>query len=195
VKRGDFPEPTYILELPKPICIEGDEYADPHQEFSTVHLVPSDATNRSMRALINSEIWVTVTEPMAANTGHHHAPLVAWVTEVSKSYDITTEYGTAATTVRGFYEALSAGSGDQAATFIIQDKRVGPFSPKAMTAFYGNLREPLELVSLEQKSADTFLVRYNFRSKSGWCNGRAVVSTVNRSGSNFISSIKALDGC
>jgi hypothetical protein len=112
----------------------------------------------------------------------------------SNAYD-NSGYRTAATTVRGFYEALSAGNGHQAATFIVPEKRTGPFSPMAMTDFYGKLVEPLELVSLVQNGTNTFFVGYHFKGNSGQCNGRAIVSTVSRNRGDFISSIKALDGC
>lgn len=195
VRKGDFPEPTYILELDDPICIEGDDNADPTKPFSTVHLVPEDATAGALRALVNSRVDVSLTEPMAANTGHHHAPLVAWVAAVAKTYDMSEDYGTPATVVRGFYQALEAGSGEEAAKFIVPERRSGPFAPAAMTAFYGHLAEPLQLISLDRGEAGQFLVRYAFRSPSGRCNGRALVSTVKRSGAYFISSIRALDGC
>ena len=133
--------------------------------------------------------------PLGANTAHHHAPLVAWVTDISKAYDMTSENGTPATTVRAFYEALSAGSGDQAASFIVPERRFGPFSPDAMTKFYGALIEPLKLISVDPGGANNFVVRYNFRSSAGRCTCRAEVSIVNRNGSNFIYSIRALTGC
>ena len=134
--------------------------------FSTVHLVETEGTAKALRALVNSDVDVTLTEGMPANTGHHHAPLVAWVSDIEKSSDMTAEYGTAATTVRGFYEALGAGSGDEAARFIVPERRVGPFAPEAMSAFYGNLIEPLRVVSLQPNGPNRFLVRYHFRSRS-----------------------------
>ena len=195
VRKGDYPESTYILQLANPICLTGDDFADPSRMFSTVHLVPSDATAGALRVLVGSEVDVALEQPMAAQTGHHHAPLVAWVAAVSKATDPTAEYGTAATAVRGFYLALAAGSGDQASAFIAPELRVGPFSPSAMTAFYGGLVEPLQLISIDPAGPETFLARYQFRSRTGRCNGRAIVSTINRGGVNYISSIRALDGC
>jgi hypothetical protein len=38
VRRGDTPEPSYILELAKPICAEGDEFVDPAKQVDRVHL-------------------------------------------------------------------------------------------------------------------------------------------------------------
>jgi len=195
VRKGDHPEPTYILRLSDPICITGDDFADPSRMFSIVHLVPSDATAGALRGLVGAEVDVVLKEPMAAHTGHHHAPLVAWVETVSKAADMTAEYGAAARTVRGFYDALAAGNGDQAAAFIVPERRIGPFSPAAMTDFYGGLVEPLRVISVDVAGPGAFLVRYEFRSRAGRCNGRAIVSTVSRGGANYILSIRALDRC
>ena len=118
-----------------------------------------------------------------------HAPLVASVESVSKAGDA------AATVVRGFYGALAAGRGDRAAEFVVPERRFGPFSPAAMTAFYGALPERLQVISLDATGPNTFLVRYRFRSKGGLCTGRGVVSTVSRDGANYISSIQAPEGC
>jgi hypothetical protein len=196
VRKGDYPEPTYILTLPDPICLTGDpDFADPSHMFVTVQLLPTDATAASLRALVGAEVDVTLTEPMPAMTGHHHAPLLGSVGEIAKADDPTSEYGTAATSVRGFYTALAAGSGEEAAKFIVPERRVGAFAPRAMSDYYGSLLEPLRLVSLDPSGPDRFLVRYQFRGRAGRCNGSAVVQTVTRGGSHFISSIRALDGC
>jgi hypothetical protein len=195
VRKDDSPEPTYILQLSDPICITGDDSADPNRMFSTIHLMPSDATEGALRSLVGADVYVTLKDPMAANTGHHHAPLVAWVEGVWKAADKSAEYGAATTTVRGFYDALAAGSGDQASAFIVPERRSGPFAPAAMTAFYGGLLERLRVISVEPTGLNAFLVRYQFRSRAGRCNGRAIVSTVSRGGANYITSIRALDGC
>lgn len=49
--------------------------------------------------------------PMAAETGHHHEPLVARATSIrlARPMSFIDEYGTAATTIRAFYDALLAG--------------------------------------------------------------------------------------
>jgi hypothetical protein len=196
VQKGDTPEPGYILKLPGPICLTGDDFADPTIQFSEVQLVETDKTAGAMKSLVNSNVDVVLSQPMAAETGHHHRPLVAWVTDIFPINDITTEYGTAATTVRAFYYALAAGNGDDAASFIVPEKRIkGPFSASEITRFYGNLVEPLSLVDLKQSGSNEYLVRYRFRSSTGQCDGRAIVRTVARGGRNFIGSIRALDGC
>jgi hypothetical protein len=182
VKQGDTPEPIYVLRLSQPICLTGDEFADPTQPFFEVQLVPRDETAKAMRSLVNSNVSVTLTQPMAAETGHHHRPLVAWVTAISPATaieptdDFTKDYGTAATSVRAFYYALGDGNRDQAAQFIVPERRRGPFSPGEMTRFYGDLVESLRLLSITPVAPDEYLVRYTFGSKTGRCNGRALVT-------------------
>lgn len=195
VQRGDMPEPGYVLQLPEPICLSGDEFADPRKMFSEVQLVEMDKTATALRSLLNRNVTVELSQPMAAETGHHHRPLVAWVKDIVVADDVTREYGTAATAVRGFYYALASGNGGEAANFIVPERRKGPFSADQMTRFYGGLVSPLELLSLQPSGADSYLVRYQFTSGAGQCAGRAIVKTVARGGLNLISGIQALDGC
>ncbi|RWD01429.1 MAG: hypothetical protein EOS58_25485 [Mesorhizobium sp.] len=196
VTAGDEPEPTYILRLSSPICLTGDEFTNEAAAVSTVQLSATTATQPLLRSLVGKDVEVRLTGQAAAITGHHHAPLLASAVEVSLIEDITEEYGTAATTVRAFYYALADGNGDQAAKYIIPEKRKrGPLSAAAMTAFYRNLEKPLWLVSLEPRTGSSFLARYTFKRKSQTCVGRSVVETVLRNGKNLISSIRALDGC
>lgn len=196
VQKGDTPKQTYILALPGPICVKGDENADPNLKFNEVHLVSTDDTSKAMRSLINSTVEVTVIESMAAITGHHHRPLVAWVSAITPYSDPTAEYGTAATTVRAFYYALSLGNGVEATTLLVPRKQNrGAFSAERMTAFYGGLSDPLQLIDLRQQGPNEYLVQYKFRSGSRACNGRAVVKTVSIGDQFYIESIKALDDC
>lgn len=195
VRKGDEAEPGYLLQLPEAICLTGDEFADPAKVFSEVQLVETDKTASAMRALADHNVTVELTQPIPAMTGHHHRPLVAWVTDIVAVADKAAEYGTAATAVRGFYYALAGGNGEQAAVFIVPERRKGAFSPDEMTRFYGGLVAPLELLSLAPSGPGAYLVRYQFASRARACNGRAIVKTVNRGGSNSIASIQALDGC
>jgi hypothetical protein len=99
---------------------------------------------------------------MGAHTGHHHEPLVAWVTRLTpatKALDFVDEYGTAATVVRAFYEALGDGRGETATMMVVPEKRSkGPFAPDNLTRFYGRLKEPLRLTEIAQAGVDTFKV-------------------------------------
>lgn len=132
---------------------------------------------------------VVLKDPSPAQTGDHHAPLVASVESVSKERDA------AATVVRGFYDSLAAGRGERAAEFVVPERRFGHFSAAAMTAFYGALPQRLQVISLDATGPNTFLVRYRFRSQGGLCTGRGIVSTVSRDGANYIASIQAPEGC
>jgi len=138
VQNGDTPEPGYVLKLEQPICIMGDEFADPKRMFDEVQLVPNEKTEKAMSNLRDTDVFVDVVDPMPAQTGHHHRPLLAWVKAISSGRDITKSYGTAATTIEAFYTALRTGDGKLASTFVIPEKtRKGPFSPQALTHFTG----------------------------------------------------------
>lgn len=201
VQTGDTPEPAYILMLDESICIvDGEDgFADPDEKFSVVHLVPTEQVK--LRGLTGEKVLVGLTQQMAAQTGHHRAPLVAWVNAVEVLEDqevdeFLAEYGTAATTVRAFYDALSSGQGQIAARYVVPEKtRSGAFAPANMTKFYSNMREPLRMVRLEKLSHDSFVVHYRYAVTRSVCKGRAEVQTTSRGGRNYIQSIKALDGC
>lgn len=198
VQKGDSPEPGYILRLPRNVCVEGDDFADPTNSFNEVQLfAESEAVSRELQKHQNAQVAVNLNDAFAAHTGHHHRPLVARVSSVSPAMNnITDEYGSAATTVRAFYYALSQGNGDAASSYIISEKRSkGPLSAESITSFYSTLDKPLELISLEPQNPDTFDVRYTFRSKAGTCDGRATVRTTTRNDRFYIQSIKSLSGC
>jgi hypothetical protein len=101
------------------------------------------------------------------------------------------------TTVQAFYLALAAGSGGEAARFVVPEKRAtGPFSADAMTRFYRDLEQPLRLIDVSRLGAAEYKVRYRFVARGQRrCDGAAVVRTVARNGENLISSIEALNGC
>ena len=196
VQKGDTPEPGYILKLAAPICITGDDFADPEVRFNEVQLVPSDKLESRMLAFNNLDVDVSLSQQMAAETGHHHRPLVAWVTEINSADDPTQEYGTAATTVRAFYTALSTGDGELASGFIVPERRTtGPLSAQAMTTFYGGLVEPLQIINIQLEGRNRFRVKYLFKSATSVCNGTSEVRTISSKGRNLILSIKALNGC
>jgi hypothetical protein len=194
VRKGDAPEPIYVLQLSEPICLTGSEYADPSAMFFGVQLWPTDQTAKAMHSLENSSVNVTLAHPYGAMTHWQYRPLVASVAAVSPAPDIA-PLGVAASTVVSFYEFLGDGRGDDAAQFVVPERRRGPFSPGEMTRFYRGLIEPLRLSSISPASPDAYLVRYAFKGKAGQCNGRALVTTTIRAKENLIYSIKVLDGC
>lgn len=101
------------------------------------------------------------------------------------------------TTVQAFYLALAAGSGEEAARFVIPQKRsVGLLSANAITSFYGNLDEPLTLIDVVPIRSKEYRVRYAFVARAPKrCNGMAIVRTIRIGDENFIASIKAHNGC
>jgi hypothetical protein len=205
VERGDNPEPTYILHLDEPICVVGEEdFLDPSVRIADIHVYPDspEPTGRGLSAdlkrLVNRRVLVTGEKPFAAHTGHHHAPLVLAINSImgAPGYG-REEWGDAKTTVEAFYYALAAGSGDEAARFVIPEKRrSGPLSANAISGFYGNLIEPLHLIEVTKLGRNEYLARYTFVSAAnGRCNGTAIVRTVRIGDANLISSIRALNGC
>lgn len=196
VQKGDTPEPAYVLTLDRPICLAGDDFADPELMFREVQLVPTEASVKKLAAAKGTIVTVLLGDRLAAHTGHHHRPLVAWVDDVFMAKDITEEYGTGASTVRAFYYALGAGDGAAASAFVVAEKRAkGPFSPGALSRFYGSLVEPLELLDVSALGAGRYRVRYRFTSGAGRCDGLAEVTTTKRGGRFYIQRIRALNGC
>jgi len=205
VQQGDTPEPTYLLELNSSICLIGDDFADPKIQFNKAHLVPTKETSQQLKSLVAQNVTVTLKNQMAAHTGHHHQPLVAWVSSVQmgskkskapRALDFTEEYGTAATTIRGFYSALEDGKGEIASSYIVPEKRSLPtFMGANLTRFYSSLAKPIHLIDIAQNDAEIYTARYTYATKSKRCDGLAIVNTTVRDGRNFILSIRALNGC
>jgi len=108
----------------------------------------------------------------------------------------TADYETAASTIRAFYSALGSGQGGVAASMVVPEKTAsGPFSAKELTRYYGNMRSPIQLLSVLPSAANAYMVRYKFVVTNSACNGRAVVEMTKRNGRNYIARIRALDGC
>ena len=203
VRKGDAPEPTYILTLPEPICASGDEFVDPSDKFNEVQIFPessdkaAQALSRDLRRLVGKRVVVEGTSPFGAHTGHHHAPLMLPITRISVASDPTESYGTAMTTVQAFYAALGAGNGEEAVKFVIPKKRSsGPLSATAISKFYGNLANPLTLIDVVAIRSGEYRVRYRYVAPGPRrCDGESIVRTIKVSGSNLIESIKAVSGC
>ncbi|AFN55919.1 hypothetical protein FBY51_1190 [Zymomonas mobilis] len=201
VQSGDTPEPSYVLKLRYPICLSGDEFADPSNHFQSVQLVGSQTTSKQLRSLLHQNVTVQLTKAMAAENGHHHEPLVATVTAIrpahsqAKPMDFVDEYGTAATTIRAFYTALGDGQGEIASAMVVPEKRSIPaFSAPNLSKFYGNLTDRIQLLDIAQENTNNFIVHYRYATKSRICNSRAAVTTTMRGGRNFIQSIRTLNG-
>lgn len=89
VRKGDKPEPTYILQLQKPICVSGDPFIDPKQQIDRVQIFPDDANKetqalwKALRQSVGKFVAVEGSEPFGAHTGHHHAPVVLPITKMT----------------------------------------------------------------------------------------------------------------
>jgi hypothetical protein len=202
VRKGDTPEPTYILKLGEPICATGDEFIDQNLKFDRIQIFPesgkaAQALWRDLRGFIGQRVLVAGTGAFGRHTGHHHAPLMLPIASVSAAFDPTKSHGTSMTTVQGFYLALGAGNGEEAAKFVVPEKRSsGPLSAIAISNFYGNLVEPLTLSDVVAMRSDEYRVRYTYVAPGrGRCDGEALVRTTNICGLNLIDSIKAVRGC
>jgi len=82
--RGDAPERTYLLKLPRPICVDDGAggFADPNVKFDLVHVtVADDGLWSKLRKGLGKTVLVAG-EAHPAFTGHHHEPLVVIASEV-----------------------------------------------------------------------------------------------------------------
>jgi hypothetical protein len=96
--------------------------------------------------------------------------------------------------VTRFYQALGDADGDTAAALVIPEKRgIGPFNEINMAKFFGNMREPLRLVSVPlRKGPDLVWAQYRWVANSGRvCNETAKVTTKYAFGRTFIQGIQA----
>jgi hypothetical protein len=83
VRKGDRPEPAYILELPAPVCASGisvgkDKPLVDTEPFSKVHLLFDGHKDiaKQLRRLIGHHVIVQGENGDEATTGHHHAPFI-----------------------------------------------------------------------------------------------------------------------
>jgi hypothetical protein len=203
VRKGDTPEPAYILTLNAPICATGDEFLSPQKSFDKIQLYPAESAGeghglwRDLRQLVGKRVSVDGKSAFGAHTGHHHAPLQLAITRIAIAFDPTKAYGTAMTTVEGFYLALGAADGEEASKFIVPEKRLsGPLSASAISNFYGKLIVPLRLVDIVALGSDQYRVRYSYVAPgTGRCNGESTVQTIKTNGMNLIQSIRAMGDC
>lgn len=195
VVNGRVSEPGFILKLDAPICIIGQDFADPATAFLEAEVRPTSATASAMRKLDGARVHLELSGPYAAMTVHDHRPLVATVESIVAVAGPGMEAGPGAAAVRAFYDALSVGRGERAAALIVPENRRGHFATEALSRFYGALRERLKLEFVLAQEPNSFLVRYKFSGRSDHCDGRAIVTTTMRGAATLIENIRALDGC
>jgi len=89
VRKGDRPEPAYILQLKKPICVAGDEFIGQDKLIDRVQIFPeyeekeNKALVRALRGSIGKVVAVEGVSPFGAHTGHHHAPLLLPISKIT----------------------------------------------------------------------------------------------------------------
>jgi hypothetical protein len=203
VRKGDTPEPAYILALEAPICATGDEFVDPGKPIDKIQIYPEETGGaghglwRDLRQLAGKRVAVEGRSAFGAHTGHHHAPLLLPITRINIAFDSAKAYGTAMTTVQAFYLALGAADGDEASKYVVPEKRSsGPLSARALSGFYSKLIVPLAITDIVAVGPQDYRVRYSYvASGAGRCNGESMVRTVKVNGMNLIESIKAVSDC
>ena len=88
IRKGDKPEPTYILQLENPICASGDDFADPKKQIDRIQIFPNEENKvswKQLRKLVGKSVAVEGNSPFGAHTGHHHAALLLPITSVTIS--------------------------------------------------------------------------------------------------------------
>jgi hypothetical protein len=203
VRKGDVPEPAYILKLDAPICVTGDEHLKPEERVDRIQVYPTESgaagrfLSRDLRRFVGRRVAVEGKSLVGKHTGHHHAPLLLAITEIAIPHDPMKAYGTAMTTVQAFYMALGLGNGEEASKFVVPDKRQsGTFSPTAITNFYSRLIFPLTVLEVIAVTPNEYRVRYTYVApSSGRCNGESIVRTTKINGLNLIESIRAVGEC
>ncbi len=91
IKKGDRPEPAYILALDAPVCASGisvgkDKPLVDTKPFSTIHLLFGDnkAIAKELKRLTGKRVIVQGENGDEAISGHHHAPFIMDVKEVRR---------------------------------------------------------------------------------------------------------------
>jgi hypothetical protein len=83
VRKGDKPEPSYILQLQKQTCVSGSD-----EQIDRIQIFPEDADNKvlwaKLRSLIGNQVVVAGKSAFLHETGHHHAPLLLEITEIRR---------------------------------------------------------------------------------------------------------------
>jgi hypothetical protein len=86
VRKGDRSETYWLLELPRPICVdESKEQRDPAQkDVRRIQLVVNEETYKNQKALVGRRVVATGTL-FGAITGHHHTPVLLQVKTLAKA--------------------------------------------------------------------------------------------------------------
>ncbi|WP_372928926.1 DUF4431 domain-containing protein [Methyloceanibacter sp.] len=75
------PEQAFILTLPAPTCLSGEDDMDNVDDVETIHVFSVDALHAGLDEFVGKDVQVRGT-PIPAHTAHHHAPIVMSITEI-----------------------------------------------------------------------------------------------------------------
>lgn len=85
VKKGDTPEPYWILHLIRPICVNADEKIiggeKREKNVSKIQLVLTEEQYAQYKGLLGKRVEVSG-KLWPAHTGHHHTNVLITVTEI-----------------------------------------------------------------------------------------------------------------
>jgi len=108
--------------------------------------------------------------------------------------EMSTEANTKKQVILDFYDLLSKNDIEMAQNFLISEKRnKGAFEIKKMQSFFGGMKMPIHINSIESIDDNKFNVGYQYTKNNARCNGKAVVETYldKSNGAIYISRINA----
>jgi len=82
VQKGDAPNPSFVLRLAHPVCIQGNKFVDPKSSVQAVQLVKTAKVEGKLKPLLHRDVTVTLKNP-APDPAHRQAPVFAWVTGIA----------------------------------------------------------------------------------------------------------------
>ncbi|HSC19834.1 MAG TPA: hypothetical protein VLC74_13075 [Rhizomicrobium sp.] len=82
VQKGDAPNPSFVLRLAHPVCIQGHKSVDPKNSVQAVQLVKTAKVEGKLKPLLHRQVTVAVKNP-APDPAHRQAPVFAWVTSIA----------------------------------------------------------------------------------------------------------------
>ena len=80
---NDQPEQAFILKLPVPTCLAGDENVDESEQIGEIQIYSSnDDLAGRIKDSVGHDVFVQG-KPFGAHTAHHHAPIVMEVLSIT----------------------------------------------------------------------------------------------------------------
>lgn len=112
VRKGDTPEPSYILTLDSPFCVSGDDFLEDGKTIDRIQLMDDKGI---LSKLVGHSIDVKGNDPFGGHTGHHHAPVLMTVTSAflhEEPADTSSKIRINIVTVRHSIKSRSSRKGD-----------------------------------------------------------------------------------